>query len=520
MSLDGLNNFLESLTKAASASTDEASESNKRRKMSSPNDPATTSTSDPAPGFGFVEINRLEHCTRVIQKNIRVLLDSYPSYPELLAYTKNPKVDDFVKQEILNNELLHLGAQLKTLHAAKKLPLLDDILNNKIDVSKHEQSILGSADAELPPKAEPQPLAPRGENKHEADGLPPLPEIKDPQLKARVFQHKSTSANKTYLKESEIVLAHNERIEFLGDAILNTIASVIVYEKFPYANEGQLSQIRASLVNNKTLAEVSLAYGFDNHLRCNINEISLRTGSQKIYADVFEAYIGALAVERGYDLQDLHDWLAQLMRTKLSEAEMDLKKVVPLNKNAKTELYSLVGSASSHPIYKVVENGNGLRNPYRVHCIMEDDLLGEGVAPGLKDAGLRAAMSALENKAMLEKYGKKRLETHRSLSMVSQEAGGAASLDSRFPFVADKTVYPNKSAMNEVYAYFGKYLGVSPEYTVAIDADSKQYRVELKVRETVIAVAQDVSKKNAMARAASVVLNNKTHLNELINYIT
>lgn len=517
MSDPGLNAFLGTLADAASATSDSPVPA-KIRKID-------TGAASPARkvSFGYTEINKLEHCARLLQKSIRTVVEESPDVETLTVLASDPAVDRFARQEIQANSLLQLVAKLKTLYDKKQLQIFDDITENTLFVQNKrkpvDKSQLGSSLDDT--AGETTDDAPDDDLQLPETLLPKLPTIRDGHLRARVFQHKSTSANKTYLDEQEIVLTHNERLEFLGDSVLNTLVTFILYRKFPYANEGNLSQIRSLLVSNKTLAEFSTAYGFDHALRCNIDEASLRAGKQKIYADIFEAYLGALAMERGYDLTEIERWLTALMASKLSIAEMELKKLTPINKDAKTELYSLVGTASLHPEYKVVENGNGVHTPYKVHCIMESDVLGEGVAPGLKDAGLRAAMAALKNKAMLEKYGRRRLVTDRSVSVVRADTSDAdlAAGSSRLPLVADNAVLANKFAKNELYAYFGKHLGMHPEYVLLFDSDENLYKAELKVKETVIALACDSSKKNAMSRAATVVLQNKDTLHDIVNSI-
>lgn len=506
MSTNSLTDFLSQITDAADAKGDSHVPRKKQRTEETPED--TT--------FGYTEVNKFEHCARLLQKAIRTIIEDAPDVDELNLHINNHAVNKFARQEIQANGLLHLVAKLKTLYKGKELPIFDNVVDNK----------LALADTPRKPAAislfSVKMDASDSEDEITGDStLPPLPKINDARLRARVFQHKSTSANKTYLDELEIVLAHNERLEFLGDSVLNTVVTFILYARFPYANEGLLSQIRSQLVSNKTLAEFSTAYGFDQTLRCNIDEVSLRAGKQKIYADVFEAYLGALAMERGFDLKEVQQWLSKLMDTKLALAANEMKKLTPINKDAKTELYSLVGSASLHPLYRVVENGNGVQMPYKVHCMMEEDILGEGVAPGLRDAGLRAAMAALKNKTMLEKYGRRRLEADRSISVVRNEGEKEQTpgQGSDFPLVADKSTLANKFAKNEVYAFFGKTLGLNPEYHVAFDAENNRYKAELKVKETVVGVAYDASKKNAMSRAATVVLENKSKLNDLLEWV-
>lgn len=470
--------------------------------------------------FGYTDINKLEHCARSLQKNVRTIVEEAPTSAKLKGYALDHSVDKFARQEIQNNTLLHLVASLKSLYESNQMQIFNDILENNVDLEAQRKTLdrskIARQEIVAGPELEEEVIT-------QSTSLPELPKIEDAHLRARVFQHKSTSANKTYLAEQEIVLSHNERLEFLGDSVLNTLVTFILYEKFPYANEGVLSQIRSLLVSNKTLAEFSTQYGFDQSLRCKVDESALRNGKQKIYADIFEAYVGALAMERGFDLSGVQLWLMALMASKLSVAALEIKKATPINKDAKTELYSLVGTASLHPVYKVVENGNGVQELFKVQCIMEDSILGEGVAPGLRDAGLRAAMAALKNKPMLEKYGRRRLETDRSISVVNGDTPTPTSTmltsSTEFPLVAGSLVFANKFAKNEAYAFFGKTLGLTPEYAVSFDAENNRYKAELKVKETVISLAYDASKKNAMSRAASVLLENRDKLNEILNLL-
>ncbi|OBA22388.1 hypothetical protein METBIDRAFT_39396 [Metschnikowia bicuspidata var. bicuspidata NRRL YB-4993] len=469
-------------------------------------------------GFGYTEINKLEHCARLLQKNIRTIVSEAPTLAQLAAYESAAAVDRFTQQEARDNRLVRLVAKLKTLHAAGQLAVFDRILCD--DVRVDTPAAAAGTPAPRAPQAPEKP--PPDDAEPAVEGLPALPAIRGPALRLRVFQHKSTCANKTYLNEQEIVASHNERLEFLGDSVLNTLVTYILYERFPAANEGQLSQIRSQLVSNKVLGEFAVAYGFDKKLRCNIDEDALKTGRQKVFADVFEAYVGGLATERTYDLQEVQRWLALLYAHKIAVALREMNSICAVDKEAKTELYSMIGTASLHPVYKVITNGNGVSTPFKVHCLMEGEFMGAGEAPSLKEAGLRAAMSALSNKRLVEKYGRKRLQTDRSISEVKQDKaapGGAGKPAPVFPLVAGKAVFPNKFAKNEVYAYFGKNLGLAPEYIVTYEEQEKRYKAELKVNQAVLSVAYDTVRRNAITRAATVLLENKHLLHDIVSLV-
>ena len=96
--------------------------------------------------------------------------------------------------------------------------------------------------------------------------------------------------------------SNNERLEFLGDSILNFIIAEDLYRRFPKAREGQLSRLRASLVKGETLAEVAVVLQLGTSLRLGQGEV--KTGGQRresILADALEAIIGAIYLDCGLD---------------------------------------------------------------------------------------------------------------------------------------------------------------------------------------------------------------------------
>lgn len=111
-----------------------------------------------------------------------------------------------------------------------------------------------------------------------------------------------TSYGHEFLQEKPIALRDNERLEFLGDAILDVIVSDILLEVFPNANEGQLSKMRAAVVNEKTLAEVAKAIGLNECIRLGKGES--QTGGQNkpsILSSTFEALIAAIYLDGGFN---------------------------------------------------------------------------------------------------------------------------------------------------------------------------------------------------------------------------
>jgi ribonuclease III len=110
-----------------------------------------------------------------------------------------------------------------------------------------------------------------------------------------------TSYGHEFLQEKSFTHRDNERLEFLGDAILDMVVSDILLETFPSANEGHLSKMRAAVVNEKTLAEVAKSTGLQAYVRLGKGEIQ-SGGALKpsILSSAFEALIAAIYLDGGF----------------------------------------------------------------------------------------------------------------------------------------------------------------------------------------------------------------------------
>lgn len=112
----------------------------------------------------------------------------------------------------------------------------------------------------------------------------------DPDLLRRALTHRSHGA------------AHNERLEFLGDSVLNCAIAFELYHKFSQLTEGELSRLRASLVNQQSLSAVAQQFGFGGHIL--LGEGELKSGGLRrpsILADAVEAVVGAAFLDDGFD---------------------------------------------------------------------------------------------------------------------------------------------------------------------------------------------------------------------------
>ncbi|KAF2750406.1 ribonuclease III [Sporormia fimetaria CBS 119925] len=171
--------------------------------------------------------------------------------------------------------------------------------------------------------------------------LPPLPPITEPYLQEAVFTHTtandSKSAKTRGYRGTEI---NYERLEFLGDAYIEIIASRLIYSRFPDVEASKQSYWREQLVRNETLCQYSKAYGLGNTLKHGPHIPESKSWG-KILADVFEAYVAALVLstpDSAAGFQTAESWLTELWSPKLLEFN-----VQPIeNPKARDEINKLV----------------------------------------------------------------------------------------------------------------------------------------------------------------------------------
>lgn len=184
-----------------------------------------------------------------------------------------------------------------------------------------------------------------------------------------------------------------ERLEFLGDAVLNMVVAELLFEARPDASEGDLSRLRARLVREPTLAELARELELGEFVRLGPGE--LKSGGylrDSILADALEALIGAIHLDGGF--QASRKTVAALMQSRIDE----LPHADAL-KDAKTRLQEwLQGRGEQRPRYRVVdETGADHKRRFTVHC--EAPGLGapvEATAGSRRKAEQRAAAAALE----------------------------------------------------------------------------------------------------------------------------
>lgn len=184
---------------------------------------------------------------------------------------------------------------------------------------------------------------------------------------------------------------HNERLEFLGDAVLNLAVAHLLYQGLEKLPEGDLSRVRASLVRQETLHQLALELGLADVLR--LGEGEARSGGGKrpsILADALEAVIGAVYLDGGFATAE------QLVRRLFSRVAIN-PEMPAIAKDPKTELQEwLQGRKMRLPVYRVVATlGVAHKQTFDVECDVEELRHTERGIGGSRRAGEQAAAAAM-----------------------------------------------------------------------------------------------------------------------------
>lgn len=185
---------------------------------------------------------------------------------------------------------------------------------------------------------------------------------------------------------------HNQRLEFLGDAVLQLVLTFELFEKFPTLGEGPLTQARAEMVNRRTLATQSRGLGAGRFLRMSRSEES--TGGRdraSALADAFEALVGAIFLDGG--LEPARAFVLRRFRESFGQLE-----ALPSLHNPKGELQELLQAASAEaPVYQLLSvNGPDHDREFECAVSYRGDLLARGTGKTKKAAESEAARHALE----------------------------------------------------------------------------------------------------------------------------
>ncbi|WP_374080330.1 ribonuclease III [Bdellovibrio bacteriovorus] len=214
-------------------------------------------------------------------------------------------------------------------------------------------------------------------------------QFKNKALLERALTHKS------FANELKSPTEHNEKLEFLGDAVLDLVVGEFLYEKFPNDTEGGLSKKRASIVNEEVLSELALDMELNKLMHLGKGE-TLTGGAQKprLIASSFEAIVGALYLDGGFEVTKY------FIRREFTTLTARVCGSEDFEKDYKTRLQELVQkSLKETPKYEVLaEEGPPHDREFLVCVKVKEDVWAQGRGRSKKNAEQSAAKNALETK--------------------------------------------------------------------------------------------------------------------------
>lgn len=198
--------------------------------------------------------------------------------------------------------------------------------------------------------------------------------------------------HRSFINENKDVgIPHNERMEFLGDAVLELVATDYLYKEYPQKSEGELTSIRAALVNTHSIAEGAKIWEMNKYLLLSKGESKdLGKARNYILANTFEAVIGAIYLDQGYEKAQVFIQKSLFHKT---------KKIVEeeLWKDAKSRFQEKAQEVTNiTPSYKVInEEGPDHDKKFTVGVFLKDEMITEGRGRSKQEAEQLAAQEAL-----------------------------------------------------------------------------------------------------------------------------
>ncbi len=196
------------------------------------------------------------------------------------------------------------------------------------------------------------------------------------------FIHRSASF---YLPDGKRI--NNERLEFLGDAVLDAILSDYLFEKFPDASEGFMTKIRSRIVNREVLNQLAISMGLDKILVSNVNSTH---STRNLYGDALEALIGAVFIDKGFKKTK------DLFITRVFRKYLDLPTIVNTDSDYKSLVFEWVQKHKTNLTFTYNEEYDfkQKKSVFSTTLIINKEEFGTGQGPSKKEAEQEAAGKA------------------------------------------------------------------------------------------------------------------------------
>lgn len=181
---------------------------------------------------------------------------------------------------------------------------------------------------------------------------------------------------------------NNERLEYLGDAVLSSVIADYLYRRFPSQNEGFLTEMRARIVSRNRLNRLAIKMGLDKLI---YNGSSMRSTSKSIFGDTFEAVIGAIYLDKGYS------FTRKIILNRIVRMHLDILEIEKTDTNFKSRILEYAQREKKNLEFRVIEEvGEGYRKQYVVEVTLDGEILSKGQDFSIKGAEQRAAEQACE----------------------------------------------------------------------------------------------------------------------------
>jgi ribonuclease III len=179
----------------------------------------------------------------------------------------------------------------------------------------------------------------------------------------------------------------NERLEYLGDAVLSSIVADYMFKRFPYKEEGFLTEMRARIVSRAQLNKLSVKLGLDSLVKSDMYSHQ----SKSMHGNAFEAFVGALYLDKGYN------FTKRIVLKRVIEVHLDIEKIQNEDTNFKSQLIEWSQKEKIPIEFKVInEIGNGYGKQYRVELQVNNEPFTTGLDYSIKGAEQIAAGKALD----------------------------------------------------------------------------------------------------------------------------
>ena len=199
------------------------------------------------------------------------------------------------------------------------------------------------------------------------------------------FRHKSVAQSvKKGVKNS------NERLEFLGDAVLGSVVAEVLFKMYPYEDEGFLTELRSKIVNRNNLNQLARKLGFDQLIQYDNRMVnSTRQGS--LLGDAFEALVGAVYLDKGYD------FTRNFLINHIIKSHIDIHTLEQTETNFKSKLIEWCQRHGKDVLFELTQNQDGESNKlFTVQVNIDGDIMGLGKEFSKKNAEKLAAEKACE----------------------------------------------------------------------------------------------------------------------------